>query len=327
MKSKINMILLAFVMSVVVPGIIFRFAEKGNQGLPHSTGSETQISTLEQSKPQDTDTKMIVVLLDDGKMQTMEENHYLTGVLLAEMPISFHDEALKAQAVVARTYAKKQMQCQKHSQNTVCADYTCCQAYCSPDDFLRNGGTEMDRNRVYELVKETENQMLYYGDSLIEATYFSCSGGRTEDAVAVWGTEIPYLQAQDSPGEEQATHYTDTVQFSAAEFADHLKIDTDILPGNWFGHITYTDGGGVNTMEICGKTYTGTDLRKMLNLRSTAFQISAVGQTITITTKGFGHRVGMSQYGAEAMAVNGNSYQQILEYYYPGTVLQSVTDD
>ncbi len=329
MQGTLSKILITVLMAVIVPGLIFRVVEKQEQKAPlQSESVATTSSTFAENIPQAKDTAMITAILDDGTVRTMEESAYLTGVLLAEMPVSFHDEALKAQAVVARTYARKQISNGgKHSGQGVCTDSSCCQAYCSPENFLEAGGKDADLERVRTLVNLTQNQLLYYGDALIEATYFSCSGGKTEDAVAVWGTEIPYLKAQDSPGEEQATHYTDTVQFSAEEFADRLQLATDTLPGDWFGNIIYTPGGGVDTIEICGVNFSGTDLRRILQLRSTAFQISAVGQTITVTTKGFGHRVGMSQYGAEAMAVSGSDYQQILQYYYPGTVLQTVEED
>ncbi len=320
---------MALLMAVIVPGLIFRMVEKDtpSKSMEAESGA-TESTATEASLPSEMDTAVITVLLDDGTTCPMEENAYLTGVLLAEMPVSFHDEALKAQVVVARTYARKQLSSgAKHSGQAICTDSSCCQAYRSPETFLETGGTEMDLERIRTLVEQTKHEMLYYGDALIEATYFSCSGGRTEDAVAVWGTQIPYLQALDSPGEEQATHYTDTVQFSAEEFASRLQLTPDALPGDWFGDITYTPGGGVDTIEICGVSFSGTDLRRVFQLRSTAFQISAVGQTVTVTTKGFGHRVGMSQYGAEAMAVDGNDYRQILQYYYPGTVLQAVVED
>ena len=177
-----------------------------------------------------------------------------------------------------------------------------------------------------QAVRETENQVLVYEGSLIDATYFSSSGGRTEAAVAVWGSDVPYLQAVDSPGEEIASDYVKTVQFSSEEFTMKLGENLSGQPETWFGLITYTDGGGVDTIEIGGKVYTGKDLRSRLGLRSTAFLISAVGDTVTVTTRGFGHRVGMSQYGAEAMAQNGSTCSQILSHYYPGTTLENWTE-
>ena len=125
----------------------------------------------------------------------------------------------------------------------------------------------------------------------------------------------------DSPGEENAAHYTDTVQFIGSEFAALLGINPKGAPSSWLGSVRYTAGGGVDTMTIGGKSFSGVMLRQKLGLRSTAFAISASGDTVTVTTKGFGHRVGMSQYGADAMAVQGSTYRQILAHYYPGTEL------
>ena len=141
--------------------------------------------------------------------------------------------------------------------------------------------------------------------------------------MAVWGTEIPYLQAVDSPGEENAKYHTDSITFTTQEFASLLKLNTNIQPSDWVGAVTYTDGGGVDTIQIAGKSFQGVVLRQILQLRSTAFTISVEENVVRISTKGFGHRVGMSQYGAEAMAVQGKNYQQILLHYYPGTNLET----
>ena len=176
-------------------------------------------------------------------------------------------------------------------------------------------------DKVTRAVSETIGQVLIYDGELIEATYFSCSGGQTEDAKAVWGSDIPYLQSTNSPGEEKATHFVDTVKFTLEEFAECLDLDPSGNAKSWIGKTTYTQGGGVDTMYICGQEYKGTTLRQKLGLRSTAFAISIVGSTVTITTKGYGHRVGMSQYGAEAMAVQGQSYSKILSHYYQNTRL------
>lgn len=317
--------LLAFVMGVLLPGLMFSVTEKIllRSQTQDSTAATTETTPQQQADQQpETPVYSIKVLQKDGSVTEMELDTYLTGVLLAEMPADFHIEALKAQAVVARTYGlKRYMSGNKHPGGGVCTDYTCCQGYCSEADYLGAGGTQEAIDRVLQAVKDTQNQVLTYGGTLIEATYFSCSGGRTEDAVAVWGTEIPYLQAVDSPGEEQAKHFTDSVTFTATEFARRLGADLRGTPAKWLGSVTYTQGGGVATMVIGGKAYSGTDLRKKLGLRSTAFSMTAVGDSIHITTRGYGHRVGMSQYGAEAMAVAGNTYETILQHYYPGADL------
>ena len=246
----------------------------------------------------------------------------MTSVLLGEVPGTFEAEALKAQAVVARTVVCRAMYTGgKHGQGAVCTESSCCQAFVTVEEYLQQGGTEETIEKMRNAAKQTAGQILTYGDAPIEATYFSCSGGRTEDAVAVWGTEFSYLKSVESPGEEEAAHYRDEQRFSGETFSDKLGLSLTGDPAGWFGKTTYTAGGGVDTMQIGGATFRGTELRSRLGLRSTAFSIATEDGQIVITTKGFGHRVGMSQYGANAMASDGYSYQQILEHYYSGTTL------
>ena len=256
-----------------------------------------------------------------GNLQQISLREYLVGVVLAEMPADFDAEALKAQAVVARTYTRKRMAGSKHEGAAVCMDPGCCQGYRSPEDYLAQGGKQRSVDKVRSAVEATDAMVLEYDGRLIDATYFSCSGGSTEDAVAVWGQDVPYLQAVDSPGEEDAPRYSDTVTFTSTQFAEKLGLGDDGKPEGWFGTVTYTDGGGVGTMVIRGKEFTGTFLRSKLGLRSTAFEIRVEGKQIVITTRGFGHRVGMSQYGAQAMAENGSGFEEILSHYYTGAEL------
>jgi stage II sporulation protein D len=243
------------------------------------------------------------------------------GVVLAEMPADFDREALKVQAVVARTYTRKRREGGKHSRAAVCMDPGCCQGWRSPEDYLSRGGRQSSVDKVRQAVADTDGLVLRYEGKLIDATYFSCSGGSTEDAVAVWGQDVPYLQAVDSPGEEDAPRYSDTVTFTAAELAGKLGIENKGDPAGWVSSVTYTDGGGVDAICIRGKTFTGTQIRSRLGLRSTAFDLEAKGGKIVITTHGFGHRVGMSQYGAQAMAQTGAAFEEILTHYYTGAEL------
>jgi stage II sporulation protein D len=272
--------------------------------------------SIETSQPEmATETKLTMRLRkSDGTIREMDMDTYLVGVVAGEMPASFAPEALKAQAVVARTFTLRAFTTGgKHGDGSVCTDSTCCQAY-------REDLQGESLQKITTAVLETSGQVLLYEGNLIEATYFSCSGGSTEDAVAVWGTDYPYLRATVSPGEEHATHYTDTVYFTKEEF-------TKVFGGlsgdakHWIGYATYTAGGGVHSILIGGKEYKGTQIRTMLGLRSTAFTMTVEGERIKVTTKGYGHRVGMSQYGADAMAMNGCTYPEILAYYYQGTEL------
>ena len=255
----------------------------------------------------------------------MEE--YILSVVLREMPSDFHSEALKAQAVVARTYTMRQMiKGGKHKNADVCTESACCQGYWAVDSFLASGGTQGQIDKIKAAVDLTAGQILLYAGEPIDATYFSCSGGSTEDAVAVWGTDVPYLRATLSPGEESAKYHTDTVRFSVQEFAQKIGVQLKKSKSFKIGKITYTSGDGVDTIEICGKVFRGTTIRKRLGLRSTAFVISVTGDHVVVTTKGYGHRVGMSQYGADAMAESGKNYEVILLHYYAGVDLSSLDE-
>lgn len=325
MKKTINELLFALIFGLVLPVVFVQvlgriLSDHNQQVIPFAQTEVLQTTVETQAKHTDS----VAVLWEDGSVRNMELETYLCGVVLGEMPADFETETLKAQAVVARTYTYKRMYTSgKHENAAVCTESGCCQEYCDEETYFSRGGTQEAADKIRTAVQQTSGQVLTYNGQLIEATYFSCSGGRTESAVAVWGSDIPYLQAIDSPGEEEAEYYIDTVSFTADTFSDLLGIQLDGQPGSWFGDVTYTDGGGVATIQIGQELFDGVTVRQRLGLRSTAFVMRAVGQTVTVTTKGFGHRVGMSQYGAEAMAEQGADYRQILEYYYSGTHLET----
>lgn len=313
----IGRIAAAVVLVYLIPCILFFIfaGDNPNNGENMPQMSETVTEDTSQIVEQ-TD----IAVLHNGEVIEMPLEEYVLCVTLAEVPGSFEVEALKAQAVVARTFTCKRMDQPKHENCPVCTDSGCCQAYISVDSYLNKGGTRETVEKVKNAVDATAGQVLMYQGSYIEATYFSCSGGRTEDALAVWGNDVPYLQSVESPGEEMATHYTDTVVFSKREFLSRLGLSSDAVR---IENISYTDGGGVASVTVCGKTFSGTKIRSLLELRSTAFAITPLGDNVTVTTKGFGHRVGLSQYGAEAMAVQGKTYVEILSHYYQGTELVS----
>ena len=319
MKTFLKDLLLALLIGAVLPGILLRNLPKVENVLIVNETEATEMETWCQEKM----TSHIISVRDPrGTVMDKELEQYLVGVVLAEMPAYFEKEALKAQAVVARTYTLKTCTAGgKHGDGSICTDSGCCQAYISVTDYLEKGGTGESVEKVRAAVFDTAGEVLIYEDQLIEATYFSCSGGITEDAQAVWGSDYPYLRSVSSPGEENAPVFTDTASYSFVLFQKLLGVDLSGEPERWFGPATYTAGKGVDTMQIGGTEYTGTELRRLLGLRSTSFEIEVEEEEIIIHTKGFGHRVGMSQYGAEAMAVNGSTYDQILASYYQGTEL------
>ena len=310
MKYNIKTLALAFLLAWGMPWIVMAAADaffplEEPEVLQEETVQPTQIVIEPQT----------IEVWDDGVIKEMELNGYLTGVLISEMPGSFHMEAKKAQAVVARTYALRRMDGGSKHPGAVCTDSRCCQGYTNPDTFENRETVASAR----QAVEETDGLVLVYDGQLIDATYFSTSGGMTEDAVAVWGSDVPYLQSVESPGEEIAAHYEDVVFFTKDQLEKLLGVS--LGNGKWIGAITYTEGGGVAFMTLGGVGFKGTELRSALGLRSTAFTAAQENGGITFTTKGYGHRVGMSQYGAQAMALEGKCFEDILAHYYQGTAL------
>ena len=319
MCERTKVIILIAILGVLCPNLLIMVM--GRRDTVEPVAAVATEAGEAPPKAEDAD-RMIAVLDRDGMVREIAEDAYLRSVILCEMPAEFELEALKAQAVVARTYALRRVNdSTKHTNAAVCMDPSCCQGYKSVEDYLSQGGKVSDVEKIERAVSETKNMVLTYNGKLIEATYFSCSGGHTEDALAVWGTDIPYLRAIPSPGEEHVARYTDTATFTTAEFAKKLGCNMPENTNNLVDNVAYTAGGGVETLNICGKKFTGTAVRQCLGLRSTAFAITAVGDSVTVTTKGFGHRVGMSQYGADAMAAAGSSFDEILLYYYRGVTL------
>ncbi len=305
-------ILVAVWLGMILPGIILHAFV-----LKERLQKNETFQNLQSDAPEGRN-QTIFLRDPDGIISAMNLDIYLTGVVLAEMPVDFHEEALKAQSVSARTYTWKAYTTGgKHGDGSVCTDSACCQAYLSEETYLSRGGTTENYQKVRRAVETTAPIVLMYDGELIEATYFSSSGGSTEAALSVWGADYPYLQPVSSP--EEISVVTNSYTFEEFQSLLGKRLWED--PSEWFGEITYTDGGGVDTMEICGENYTGVQLRAMLGLRSTVFSMDVAEKTITIATKGYGHRVGMSQYGANSMAEDGSSWQQILQHYYPGTTL------
>jgi stage II sporulation protein D len=316
-------ILQSVVMGVGLPALLLSgVIMRGNTAEGKDT---TAPPAATQTRPTSVSPQTVSIpVINDGQLMQMDLEEYVLGVLLAEMPSNFEPEALRAQAVAARTFTL--WCCTKqgnHEQAAVCTEASCCQGYISALRYIQQGGTSAQIEKLRSAVTATAGQVVLYDGELILATYFSCSGGSTESAVAVWGQDYPYLQSVESPGEEGATWYSDQKEFTVEEFEQALGVQLTGVPGTWFGVITYTSGGGVNTADICGTSFRGTELRSKLKLRSTAFTFSASEHGITVHTRGYGHRVGLSQYGADAMALAGHDYKKILAHYYPGTTVET----
>ena len=329
MNEKWKQLLGSFMLGVMMPMLVLHFASLTRRASGVQPETTITVPTVSTQMPTQAPAALPVYLpvLTGNTVVTMELDTYLVGVLLGEMPAYFEEEALMAQAVVARTYTLyHQVRRDKHAGGAVCTDPGCCQAYVSETVYVERGGSEADVEKTRKAVAATAGWVMTYEGMYIDATYFSCSDGRTEDALAVWGEEIPYLQSVESPGENEAENYRHTVTFTAEEFQALLGRNLSGSPGSWLGAVTYTKGGGVATMVLGGKTYTGTQLRQLLGLNSMAFTMKAEGDSIFVTTSGKGHRVGMSQEGAEVMAASGSTWQEILTHYYQGIRIDKLED-
>lgn len=271
---------------------------------------------------------------ETGKCEEIDFEKYIKGVVACEMPSTFHEEALKAQAVAARTYSTaKAISSDKsgdpaaHPGSPLC-DTTHCQVYKNEDE-LRNikGETWMndDWEKISSAVDDTEGELLYYKGELVQqALFHSSSGGMTENSEDVFAAAVPYLVSVESPYEDEATHQDEKTALSIDEFSAAVRSS---YPSISFGSITSenieilsrSDGNRVNEMRIGSSSLTGRQVREALGLSSANFTIDISGDTITFTSNGSGHGVGMSQYGADGMAKEGYDYKKILSHYYSGT--------
>ncbi len=272
----------------------------------------------------------ITVLLGE-ELVPMELNCYIWGVLAAEMPATFEKEALKAQAVAARTYTLKKVNAGNtaHPEADICGDFRCCQAYISPERAAENWGDNapLYREKLRQAVVETGTEVLLHDGALISAFFHSSTSGSTLDSGQVWMQSLPYLQPVESPEGDEVPNYHSTAVISAQEvkqtvLSAYSKADLSGPPETWFQSVETGPGGSVVSITIGGIPMKGEVARSLFNLRSSAFTVSATPDEVTFYATGFGHGVGMSQYGANAMAFAGKDYKEILTHYYTGVTLE-----
>lgn len=269
-----------------------------------------------------------VALLCGDELITLSPEEYLCGVLAAEMPASFPAEALKAQAVAARTYARSAAGAHKHGAAAVCADPACCQAWLSEEARRARWGADFETNeaRIRAAVEATAGQILCYAGEPVFAAYHSSSAGATEDCGAVWNAR-PYLVSVPSPETAaDVPNYVSELRCWPTDFRDTLlslrpEADFSGPMSGWIGALTPDASGRVAEATLGGVSFTGVELRRLFSLRSTAFTLRYEGGLFVFTVTGFGHGVGMSQYGAKVLAEQGEDYAEILAHYYPGTEL------
>lgn len=341
MKYIAYAVLLLLFSLIVIPGIIVFVFNPHKSALVPGSGVKLvdrgKIVEINETKDYNT---INVFVVNQNRLMKMNLEDYVKGVVAAEMPAEFDIEALKAQAVAARTYALSKeillggMGCELHPGADICTDSEHCQAWQSDDELKDKWGKDYDKyyGKILKAVNETKGLVLVYENALIVPAYHAISGGKTENSEDVWKNKIPYLRSVLSPGEDVAAKYKTTVTVSKAEFINKIKSkepSVKLSSGsilNQIKDITRTQAGHVKTLKIGGASFSGNDIKELFNLNSTDFSFSMQGGNVAINVTGYGHGVGMSQYGANAMAKAGKKFDEILKHYYTGVEIIKIDD-
>jgi len=282
------------------------------------------------------DADAVLTLLHNGEVLTLSLADYLPGVLAGEMPLAFADDALRAQAVAARTFAlfRQRQGSPNHPEADVCDDPSCCQVWLDEtalrERWGESAGTDLERVRA--AVSATDGQYLTYDGEAILACFHASSAGYTENCAVLWGRPLPYLVSVESP--ETAADVPDfvsTVEVAPEEFREVIlsaypqAAITETTPPDWLGTRSLDTSGRVAGVRVGGVSIPGVKMRSLFSLRSANFTLEWTGHSFLFTVTGSGHGAGMSQYGANVMAQNHSTWQEILAHYYPGTELSALT--
>lgn len=249
------------------------------------------------------------------KLLTIDIEEYIIGVVAGEMPALFQEEALKAQAIASRTYLINHLETNETISNT-----TDDQVYLTKQEMQEKWGDDYNKyyNKIKKAVTSTKNLIMYYNNEPIKAYYFSTSNGYTASSISVFNEQKDYLTSVESPFDQDNTN---TIEITKKDFCNKLNITCNKIS---ITNIIKDNSNRVSKITINNKEYKGTEIRKLLSLRSTDFTFNIKETTIEITTKGYGHGVGMSQYGANNMAKLGYTYEEILKYYYQDIKIASI---
>ena len=276
----------------------------------------TNIDNTSTNNTTNSSVSEITVYRSNGSVINLNMTDYLIGVVSSEMPASFNLEALKAQSVLARTYALKAKQTEKKLTDTVST-----QSYIDIDQMKNKWGNSFNTyyNKIKNAVENTNGEYLSYNGNYIEALYHSTNNGKTESSLDVFGNYYPYLISVSSEYDKNASSYLRTINMPLDTISN--KLGLSLNNDSVINILNYTDGGNIKEININGNNFSGKKVRELLGLRSADFDISISDNNANITTRGYGHGVGMSQYGANGMANAGYGYKDILSHYYPGTTL------
>ena len=330
--KKILLYILSFIILFFILPVIFTITPKAE--------TEEVVSNIENVTQEQPEQEVETTIYDYQKYKTIKLLHsgsgqieelpideYLYGVVSSEMPANFEIEALKAQAIVARTYTIYQIMNNsgKHPGADICDNSSCCQAWISKDERLSKWApeeAESNWNKIVDAINSTSGKIITYQNKPINAFFHSNSGGKTESSLNIWGgIDYPYLKSVETAGEEGYTQYSSEAKFTKEELLNKLKekyedCEIDYSQENCIQILEYTTSGRVKTIKFGNKEIAGTEARTILGLRSTNFTFTISGDEIIFSVIGYGHGVGMSQTGADALAKSGSNCEEIIKHFY-----------
>lgn len=333
MKKFKPLILLAsflFALTLLIPAVlVLPFGDGKVSGkLGEDLSNKAPNTETANNSTADAAVEVAVYRSSAGQIDNVPLEDYLVGVVAAEMPVEFKEEALKAQALTARTYIVKKMLSKDDNvdvpEGAQVTDTQLHQVYLSEAQMRDNWGMEFESNyaKILSAVRATSGQILTYDGQAIDASFFSTSNGYTENSEDYWNNEMPYLRSVSSPWDKNSPKFNSVKEVTVKQFEAALGVK--LGSGGTIGKIVErTAGKRVAKVDFSGKVLSGKEIREKLDLRSSDFDWERKGNSIVITTRGFGHGVGMSQYGANGMAADGKDYQEIVKHYYQGVEVTS----
>lgn len=323
MKKFSIIVILAVLSMTIVPFLAIKDNFKNNVTETETSNQTTQPPTRKQQT-------ISVFRSLTNTAEEIDMFEYVCGSVAAEMPLAYHEEALKAQAIACYTNAMRMKEESNKPNGHITDDSTVDQGYIDENQRREKWGSDFEKyeKKLQNVVKSVENEALFYNNELCVAAFFAISCGKTEDAKNIWGNDVPYLKSVPSPGDKLSPQYASSVAFDKKEFTDISKkaklIKNEPKTLENIAEIKETSPSGtVLKVVLNGKEYTGEEIRKLFSLRSPVFNIKTSADTITFSVCGYGHGVGMSQYGADYLAKQGNSYKEILTHYYTGVEIKS----
>ena len=325
MKKFLIIVILAVISTVSLPLIMLK--KPSAELTPTATPTPERTASTEQETPGET---IAVFRTSNQKTQDMTMLEYVCGSVAAEMPLAYHEEAIKAQAIACYTNALRLKATNEYTQGDISDDSRIHQGYIDEAQRKEKWGADFEKyeTKLKNAVKDVENEALYYNNELCVAAFYAISCGKTETAKNIWGTHVPYLISVDSKGDKFSPNYASTVVFDRTDFIENAaKICPEIKNIKTTESILVvtkkSPSGTVLEATLNGKKFSGEELRKAFSLRSPVFTVKATADAVTFNVSGYGHGVGMSQYGSDYLARQGMDYKEILLHYYSGAQLKS----